>query len=71
MNTKHKITKQSYEHNCGDGCCCEQGDVWSVDGTVVFQGPDHDQAILAILQHFNIDSEMVGIDETGEEIWIL
>lgn len=68
---KHKITKQSYDYECSDGCCSEYGTKWAVDGKEVYSGPLDDEAIFHILIALGIEAEIVGLDESGEEVWTL
>ena len=68
---EHKISKQDYSYECQDGCCTEFGTHWLVDGKLVYSGPDEQQALQNILAAFNIQAEIVGLDENGEEIWSL
>jgi hypothetical protein len=65
---KHKITKQDYCHECGEGCCTEWGTTWKVDGKEIYSGPDNDSAIIDILKHFGIQVELSLLDEQGEAI---
>lgn len=68
----HKITKQWYEEECGDDCCCyESGYEWTVNGEFVHKSPCEDSGWLAVLKHLKIDVELVGHDENGEEVWQL
>lgn len=69
--SKHKITKQEYFYECGDKCCSEQGTDWTLDGVPIYNGPDDDQALLFILAALGVEAEIVGLDESGEEIWSL
>ena len=68
---KIKITKLSYDWECGDGCCTEYGYKWYVDGVEVHRSPCEDSGWLSILKHLGIDAELVGLDENNEETWKL
>jgi hypothetical protein len=68
---KNKIGIKNYEYECGDGCCSEQGTEWYVNGEFVHRSPCDHNGWLAVLTHLKIDAEIVGLDETGEEIWTL
>ena len=68
---KHKITRKEYNWECGDGCCSEHGYDWEVDGKHVHGSPCEDSGWLAVLRHFGIDTELVGVDKDDEEIWSL
>jgi len=65
---KHKITKQDYCYECGDGCCVEWGTVWKVGDQEVYRGLDNDSAIVDILKHFGIQVELVLLDLEGESV---
>ena len=67
---KHKITKQSYDYTCADGCCGESGTTWTLNGKEVYSGPQEDEAFLRILTELGIQAEIVGLEyDTGEEAW--
>lgn len=68
---KIKITRQSYDYECGDGCCTEFGYKWYVDGKGVHSSPCEDSGWLSVLKHLGIEAELVGEDEDGEENWSL
>lgn len=68
---KNKIVVQDYYQECGEGCCVEYGRLWFVDGHHVHSGPCDDSGWLAVLRHFEIEAELVGKNENGEEIWSL
>ena len=40
-----------------------------VNGEVVYDGTDNEYALLAILQHLNIDAKIICINENDEEVW--
>jgi hypothetical protein len=71
MQMKHKIAKKSYEYQCGDGCCYENGTSWYVDGEMVHSSPCEDSGWMAVLHKLGIDVELVGLNENDEEIWEL
>lgn len=64
----HKITKQNYIYECGDKCCTEFGTTWCLDGEIIYNGPQDEDAILNILSKFGIQAEIVDLNEDGEEI---
>jgi hypothetical protein len=66
---KHKIAIKPYSWECGDGCCSENGMEWFIDGKNVHESPSYDAGWIAVLNHFGIEAELVGLDENGEEIW--
>jgi hypothetical protein len=68
---KHKIAIKDYYDECGDGCCTDYGHEWYVDGEQVHRGPCNDSGWLAVLRKLGIDAELVGLDETNEEVWEL
>ena len=69
---KNKITIKEWHYECGEKCCHEYGWEYKVNGKVVYSGPQEENAILAILNHFGIEATIVGLDsETEEEIWEL
>jgi hypothetical protein len=68
---KRKIVKKDYYYECGDGCCTEFGFEWYIDGEFVYRGPSEDNGLMAILAHLNIEAELVGQDDEGEETWSL
>ena len=66
---KHKITKQNYHYECGDGCCDEFGTTWTLNGEEVYHGSQDDEAILNILLKLGIQAEITDLaSDTGEEI---
>lgn len=66
---KHKITKQQYLYECGDGCCSEWGTSWSLNGEEVYHGPQDDEGFLNVLAKLGIQAEVTDLDsDTGEEI---
>jgi len=66
---KHRIAITPFEYTCADGCCYESGIDVKIDGAeVAMSQPDLDHALQAILKHFDVDAEVVYLDEDGEEV---
>lgn len=69
--SRPKITMRRYSHECGDGCCYEDGHEWYVDGKLVHSSPCEFNGWLAVLEHFNIQADFTEEDSNKEEIWSL
>lgn len=67
----HKIEMRDYSHQCGDGCCYESGKEWYVDGKFVHSSPCEHNGWLAVLNCLGIQAELIGQDESGEDVWSL
>lgn len=68
---KHKITKQDYYYQCGDGCCSWNATRWKLDGKEVYDGSDDDMALILILEALGLDATIAALDEENDEIWEL
>ena len=71
---KIKIGIKSYDYECGDHCCYEQGESIYVDGEHVQDIPfaTIQDALLAVLHHIGYDEvEIEGLDEDGEVDWTM
>lgn len=63
------LTIQPYSYECGERCCYECGETWSVDGVEVAHGPCEHNRMKQLLSHLGFDAEIVGKNEDGEEVW--
>jgi len=63
-----KISKRPYYHECGDGCCQEWGETWSVDGEEVATGPCEDNRLQQLLSHLGFEAKIVNENKDGEEV---
>ena len=63
-----KVSKRPYDYECGDGCCSEYGETWSVDGVEVAHGPCDDNRLQQLLKHLGYSARIVNENEDGEEI---
>ena len=63
-----KVSKRPYDYECGDGCCSEYGETWSVDGVEVAHGPCDDNRLQQLLKHLGYNARIVNENEDGEEI---
>jgi hypothetical protein len=68
---KHKITKQDYYYECGDGCCSWNATRWYLDEIEIYDGSCEDTAFLELLKALGIQAKMAGLDENDEELWEL
>ena len=63
-----KVSRRPYDYECGDGCCSEYGETWSVDGVEVAHGPCDDNRLQQLLKHLGYDARIVNENEDGEEV---
>jgi len=63
------LSIRSYSHACGDGCCSEFGETWSVNEVEVASGPCEHNRMQQLLYHLGFDAKIVGQNEDGEEVW--
>jgi hypothetical protein len=63
-----KVSKRPYDYECGDGCCSEYGETWSVDGVEVAHGPCDDNRLQQLLKHLGYSARIVNENEDGEEV---
>lgn len=66
-----KLSIRPYSYECGDGCCSEYGEKWSVDGKEVASGPCEHNRMQQLLHHLGFNASIVGENEDGEEVWEL
>jgi hypothetical protein len=71
LKVKHKITKQDYYYECGDGCCSWNATRWYLNEVEVYDGTCEDSAFLELLKALGIQASMAGLDEKDEELWEL
>jgi hypothetical protein len=65
------LSIRPYSHECGDGCCYECGETWSVNEVEVASGPCEHNRMQQLLYHLGFDAQIVGQNEDGEEVWEL
>jgi len=70
---KIKIGLKSYEYECGDGCCYEQGDLIYVDGEQIGDTAANsvENTLQLVLSHLGYDVSIEGLDKDGEIDWTI
>jgi hypothetical protein len=70
---KIKIGLKSYEYECGDSCCYEQGESIYINDEHLedISSASIADVLISVLSHLGYDVSVEGLDEDGEVDWVI
>jgi hypothetical protein len=70
---KIKIGLKSYEYECGDHCCYEQGESIYINDEHLedISSASIADVLISVLSHLGYDVSVEGLDEDGEVDWVI